>query len=153
MAFYKNSGAAIPNALSASSLNQLVMQLPTGPFSMKKLEGWVQKNGAEGGAPSSGGERAAEYRILEVDVTLQGYMQEAFINTLQEPLDVPILTLPVYIKSDRLERLDGWSEWKTLKGFLEQKGLMPFCVFKNTPKNIPRLGTFYLCDIRVGFIE
>lgn len=128
------------------------MQLPTGVYAMQRLEGWAQKSGDNAASPQNGGGRAAEYRVMDVDVTLQEYFQASFTDTIKEPLNLPILSLPVYLRKDKLESLLNWRDWMTLKGFLEPQGLMPFVVFKNEPKAIHGK-VYYLCDIRVGWIE
>ncbi len=151
-AFY--SKAPLPSTLTNSEFNQLVMQLPTGVYSMNKLADWKEKSPQEDGQAGGGGDKgnAADYRILEKEVTLQSYIQTVFLDMLTEPPHIPILTLPVYIAKGRLEKLDGWPDWKTLKGFLAGHNLMPFCVFKNKPVKLEG-SVYYLCDIRVGFIE
>jgi hypothetical protein len=146
------SGMGLPDTITNSSYNQLVMQLPTGPYSMGKLAAWTQKNPPQGGGGDGEGERTADYRILGIEVSLQDYIKASFLDTLNEPPNSPILSLPVYLGKDKLEKLDGWADWQTLKGFLAPHGLMPFCVFKNAPKTLHG-EPYYLCDIRVGFHE
>jgi hypothetical protein len=146
----------LPEKLTNEALNCLVLQLPTGVFSMQKLTEAVSKNPPEGGSEGNGAGKegsAAEYKIMPLEVSLQDYIQEAFFNTLKEPKEIPILTLPVYLTKEKLEKLEGWPDWMTLKGYLGTLGLQPFVVFKNIPKNIPNVGTCYLCDIRVGWVE
>lgn len=156
------STVALPAELNNSSLNQLVMQLPTGVYAMKQLQIAVDKNeGGQSKPPSGdnngGGGRengpAADYKIIPTDLSLQEYIKESFINTLGEPKNLPIFTLPIYLRKKELEGLENWPDWKALKAFLAQSGLMPFVVFKNAPKSIPNVGTCYLCDIRVGWVE
>lgn len=152
LTFYNRSGANIKPS-NNSEWNQLVMQLPTGVYAMQKLAEIKGPPEGGGGGEGDGEDSAADYKVMETDISLQEYIQESFFNTLKEPLELPIFNLPVYLLKKRLEKLEGWADWMTLKGYLSQSGLMPFVVFKNIPKNIPNVGTCYLCDIRVGWVE
>lgn len=137
-----------------TELNAMVMALPPGDASMEALRSLqtdadTTDDPSEVPAPKSKG--GADYKILGVDISLRDYMQAAFIDTLSEPLALPILTLPVYITKDRLETLEEWDDWKTLRAFLASHGLQPVVVFKNAPVVLPSLTIGYLSDIRVGF--
>lgn len=133
----------------------MVMALPPGDASMEILRSLQSASDEPGDAgdsmpPQSKG--GADYKILGVDVSLRDYIQAAFIDTLKEPLSLPILTLPVYIAKERLENLEAWDDWKTLRAFLASHGLRPVVVFKNAPVVLPSLTVAYLSDIRIGFL-
>ncbi|NDW07786.1 hypothetical protein [Jiella pacifica] len=123
---------------SAHDLTAIIMQLPLG----------------EAHAALDGVEHAALPRLGET-VTIQAHMQKNFFDVLgMAGRELFAFTVPVLIRRDYLERLEGWREWRVLALYLGQSDLEPLVVFRNTPIAI-KTGlleetVYYVADVRVA---
>lgn len=130
-----------PKVYETHALNHVIMTLPL----------------AESHAALSGIELENLPRLGET-VSLKDHMQAHFFNVISDPRrELYEFTKPVLIKRQYLERLEGWRDWRTLSVYLNQEGLEPAAVFRNTPIVI-KSGVFekidyYVADIRVVFVR
>ena len=82
-------------------------------------------------------------------------MQKNFFDVLgMAGRELFAFTVPVLIRRDYLERLEGWREWRVLALYLGQSDLEPLVVFRNTPIAI-KTGlleetVYYVADVRVA---
>ena len=95
---------------------------------------------------------------LGESVSLNDHMQRNFFNVVGTPnRELYEFTVPVLVRQNYLERLDGWRDWRTLSVYMMQQFLQPVLVFRNTPmptKRITDLGlvetvNYFVADVRV----
>lgn len=126
-----------PATYEVDELNRYIMTLPLG----------------EAHAALDGVELEALPRLGDT-VTLTAHVQAGFFDIVRDATrELWEFTRPVLMKRQHLERLEGWREWRTLTVYLQEKGLEPCVVFRNTPLSLrtaPLETTdYYVADIRI----
>lgn len=128
--------------------------LPPATYEINTLNGYIMTLPlGESHAALDGVELDSLPRLGE-SISLNDHMQANFFNLLFNPArEAWQFTRPILIKRQHLERLEGWRDWRTLSVYLNQEGLEPAAVFRNTPIPIKaepfETVDYYAADIRI----